>query len=173
MERSDFVVVIVCHRCVVCYVAANCNAFDWSCHITYWKIRPRSAMRPFVKILRPPCTNSWTYRDAVWELTHVGPTSEEQCARWGQDWMNLFALSRGDKSAMLLLAKLLWTHRIHCIRCGLCYRRSSVLGQRVSVRVTPNRHIDRFSRFLHSTPVWSTNGQTNRQTNRPRYVQHP
>jgi len=35
-------------------------------------------------------------------LTLVGP-------RWCQDWMNLFAAARGNKSAMRPFAKLLWT----------------------------------------------------------------
>jgi len=49
------------------------------------------------------CKNSWTDRDAVWGLTHVGILDG------GRHWTNPFAFTRGDRTVMRPLVQLLWT----------------------------------------------------------------
>jgi len=50
--------------------------------------------------------SSWTDRDAILGLTHVGPRNRvlDGC----QGWTNLFAAARGEKMVMLPFVKILW-----------------------------------------------------------------
>jgi len=91
------------------------------------------------------CKNVWTNRDAVWMLTYLGPRNHVLDGG-GQDWTNPFAVSRGYKSVMRPVAKLLWIFDClgHCAvaHIWLCSERKEVSGRDVF------RHHDRIFQIM-------------------------